>query len=39
LAKATTPTATHSAAASAKVTLKKAIPDIVRGARINVKAV
>jgi len=29
----------HSAAASAKVTLKKATPDIVRGARINVKAV
>jgi hypothetical protein len=29
----------RSAEASAKVTVKKATPDIVRGAKINVKAV
>src|ERR671912_2436969 len=39
LTRATTAMTIHSAAASAKVTVKKATPDIVRGARINVKAV
>ena len=39
LTRATAAMTIHSAAASAKVTLKKATPDMVRGARINVKAV